>query len=212
MESVATYKLGDERLVIEQDEFADNPLERGTDLGTMYCFSRRWDLGHEHSYNNGRELAEGLLDDAGMSYRTGDDNEDTMERLRKKGWIIEPLYLYDHSGISISMRSFIGRAHHAEWDSGQVGVYVVTPEEIRAFFRVKRVTRKIREQALSAMRVTVDTYDCYLRGDVYGYDLAGPDGQVDSCSGFIGEYNDCGILQMLPTKWQVYLVKEGWRS
>jgi len=34
---------------------------------------------------------------------------------------ILPLYLYDHSGISISSGSFIGRAPHAEWDSGQVG-------------------------------------------------------------------------------------------
>jgi len=34
---------------------------------------------------------------------------------------ILPLYLYDHSGLSISTRSYIGRAHHAEWDSSRVG-------------------------------------------------------------------------------------------
>ncbi len=34
---------------------------------------------------------------------------------------ILPLYLYDHSGISMSTGSFLGRAVHAEWDSGQVG-------------------------------------------------------------------------------------------
>ena len=34
---------------------------------------------------------------------------------------ILPLFLYDHSVQSISTASFIGRAQHAEWDSGQVG-------------------------------------------------------------------------------------------
>lgn len=34
---------------------------------------------------------------------------------------IKTLYLYDHSGLSISTGSFVGRAQHAEWDSGPVG-------------------------------------------------------------------------------------------
>lgn len=48
--------------------------------------------------------------------------------------IIEPhvvmlqLYLYDHSGISISSSSFVGRAHHADWDSGPVGFIYCTKE------------------------------------------------------------------------------------
>lgn len=48
---------------------------------------------------------------------------DTLLRLCEKygDVAIQPLYLYDHSGISISTGSFVGRAPHAEWDSGQVG-------------------------------------------------------------------------------------------
>ena len=41
---------------------------------------------------------------------------------------IQPLYLYDHSGISISTSCFVGRAQHAEWDSGQVG-YIYLDKE-----------------------------------------------------------------------------------
>lgn len=41
---------------------------------------------------------------------------------------IQPLYLYDHSGISMSTSSFVGRARHAEWDSGQVG-YIYLDKE-----------------------------------------------------------------------------------
>jgi len=43
--------------------------------------------------------------------------------------VIKPLYLYDHSGIAMSTSSFIGRAHHAEWDSGQVGYIYMTKDE-----------------------------------------------------------------------------------
>ena len=35
--------------------------------------------------------------------------------------VVMPLSLYDHSGISMSTSSFLGRAPHAEWDSGTVG-------------------------------------------------------------------------------------------
>lgn len=41
---------------------------------------------------------------------------------------IMPLYFYEHSGCSISTRSFVGRAHHAQWDSGQVG-YIYLDKE-----------------------------------------------------------------------------------
>lgn len=32
-----------------------------------------------------------------------------------------PLYMYDHGMTALSLYSFIGRAHHAEWDSGVLG-------------------------------------------------------------------------------------------
>lgn len=39
----------------------------------------------------------------------------------KNEYAILPLYLYDHSGLAMSTGSFIGRALHADWDSGPVG-------------------------------------------------------------------------------------------
>lgn len=41
---------------------------------------------------------------------------------------IRPLYLYDHSGITMSTGSFVGRAQHADWDSGQVGFIYMDKE------------------------------------------------------------------------------------
>lgn len=60
-----------------------------------------------------------------------EDLEDLLEQLgtdtlldlvsEKNEYAILPLYLYDHSGLAMSTGSFLGRALHAEWDSGQVG-------------------------------------------------------------------------------------------
>lgn len=41
---------------------------------------------------------------------------------------ILPLFLYDHSGVSMSTGSFVGRVPHAEWDSGQVGYIYMSKE------------------------------------------------------------------------------------
>lgn len=42
-------------------------------------------------------------------------------RFLEKYYVILPVYLYDHTVQRISTGSFVGRAVHAEWDSGQVG-------------------------------------------------------------------------------------------
>ena len=45
---------------------------------------------------------------------------------------ILPLWLYDHSGLALSTASFLGRAQHAEWDSGQVGfIYMAKDTAIK---------------------------------------------------------------------------------
>ena len=45
---------------------------------------------------------------------------------------ILPLWLYDHSGPALSTASFLGRAQHTEWDSGQVGfIYMAKDTAIK---------------------------------------------------------------------------------
>lgn len=40
------------------------------------------------------------------------------------------------------------------------------------------------------MEAEVRTYDCYLRGECYGYQLYLSGEEVDSCWGFLGEIKD----------------------
>lgn len=114
--------------------------------------------------------------------------------------IVLPLYLYDHSALAMSTDSFIGRAVHAEWDSGQVGWIYVSKEDIRAEYQVDRITPSVREQAENRLKDEVRIYDAYLRGECYGYELYKNGELTDSCWGFVGSFDEAikDIAEYLP--------------
>jgi hypothetical protein len=71
--------------------------------------------------------------------------------------IVLPLYLYDHSGITISTKPFPCR-----WDSGMVGLAYATRKRVRETW--KRWTTKKVEERINA---EVVEYDHYISGDVF---------------------------------------------
>jgi hypothetical protein len=75
-----------------------------------------------------------------------------------------PLFLYDHSGITMSTGRF-----SCPWDSGQVGFIYVSREKVREEYGWKVITKKREEKIVEILRDEVKTYDQYLTGDVYGY-------------------------------------------
>lgn len=117
-----------------------------------------------------------------------------------------PLYLYDHSGITMSTGSFGDR-----WDSGQVG-YIYTDKktimETGGMLQnengnyVKITDRNWKKAAYQWMEGEVEVYDQYLTGEVYGiiteeYDADTDDWEEkDNCWGF---FND---------KWGEELIKD----
>lgn len=96
-----------------------------------------------------------------------------------------PLYFYDHSGISMSVTSFLGRTQHAGWDSGRVGWIVATPEAIQKEYG--DLSPESYQKAEALMRGEVETYDLYLRGECYGFRLYENGEETDSCWGFFRE-------------------------
>ena len=107
--------------------------------------------------------------------------------------MILPLYLYDHSGITMSCGPF-----NCPWDSGQVGYVYCTREAILKEYNAKRVSGKMRKRVADVLKQEVATYDDFLTGQVYGYEVfaideeADEDGDeaegelLDSCWGFFG--------------------------
>jgi len=125
-----------------QDEDPQNPRTEWDNMGKMVCFHSQYGLGDKHNL-------------------TMDDVKDILDR---KDVIALPLYLYDHSGITMSCKPF-----SCPWDSGQVGIIYVDYETLKKEFNVKKVSAKIRELARKVLISEVETYDKYLTGDVWGW-------------------------------------------
>lgn len=158
------------KIRIEPDGDPQNP--RGDDdgnIGKMICFHRRYDLGDKHDYRH---------EDYG-----GWEAMEAAIREKEEVAVILPLYLYDHSGITINTTGF-----SCGWDSGQVGFIFVSKAKLREFYLKKRLTASFLEKVKEWLRDEVKTYDQYLTGDVYGYVIEDSDGnEMDSCWGFYGE-------------------------
>ena len=123
-------------------------------------------------------------------YSFGDENYNKFEvihkasiKAKRNGDIVLPLYMYDHSGITISLSPFSCR-----WDSGQVGFVQVPKKKMIEEFGKKRFTPALKKRALKVAQSEVTEMDCYLTGEVYGYQI---DEDGDSCWGYIGDRKYC---------------------
>jgi hypothetical protein len=135
-------------------------------LGVMYCWHKRYNLGdwEQNDYSSPADLEVELTD----------------------ADIVLPLYLYDHSGITMSTSNgeypFCDR-----WDSGQVGYIVAWAADVRKEYSVKRISKQLRAKVIAILRQEVKTYDQYLTGDIYGYCIFEP---LNPTAEDAGEYDD----------------------
>lgn len=138
----------------------------------LICFHNRYNLGDKHSYkesnyNNWEEMKADIIK-------------------QENAAIIYPLYLYDHSGITISTSPFGDR-----WDSGQIGFVFISKQTIYKEYNCKRITKAIRLKAESVLQAEVKTYDKYIIGDAWGYRITDEDeNEIESCWGYY-DYDEC---------------------
>jgi len=168
-----TKTIGKYKIEVIQDDNASDP--RGDDnLGTMVCFHSRYNLGDKHDYNH-------------KDYNSWEEMADAIIKNEKVG-VILPLYLYDHSGITISTGRF-----SCPWDSGQIGFIFISKEKIRKEYSWKNLTKKRLAKIEKYLKGEVETYDQFLTGDVYGFRITDTDTEeeVDSCWGFYGNHEYC---------------------
>ena len=131
-----------------QDSDVESPRTSFDNLGKMVCAHGRYSLGDE---------------------QLNTDEYDSWEEAKKdivKDGVCLDLYLYDHSGITMSTSPFASR-----WDSGQVGFIYVSKEDLRKEYKVKKITKNIREKTIQLLQGEVETYDQYLVGDIYGFKI-----------------------------------------
>lgn len=95
---------------------------------------------------------------------------------------VSPLYLYDHSGLSIRTTPFSCR-----WDSGQVGFAIIFKSQIEKGWGTLENWRETADRVIEG---EVKVYDDYLTGNVYGFEVYVDDEIADSCYGFYGDVDE----------------------
>ena len=168
MKNVITEKkVGDYTIRTFYDECPESPRE-WDNLGTMICFHKRYNLGDNHDYKHN-------------DYSGWDEMKKAIIKNENAG-VILPLYLYDHSGITISTSPF-----SCPWDSGQIGFIFISKKKMLDEYGGKIVTKKLKERIEGYLEGEVETYDQYLRGEVYGFEVFENDKEIHSCCGFYSE-------------------------
>ena len=148
-------------LIVSADPDPIDPRTEFEQLGRLVCWHRRYALGDKHDWPSPEEF------------------EVAME---KRPHIRLPVYLYDHSGITISTVPF-----SCPWDSGQIGWIFVEWTKLRAAFPKLRRRADLETEGKRMLRAEIVEYDQYLIGDVWCARVETPDGDIrDSCSGFFG--------------------------
>lgn len=167
---MSTYNLKDGRtLEVIQDQDPMNPRTEFDNMGTMICFHKKYMLGDKHNIDFN-------------DYTSWADMKKKLTNKLKLA-VILPVYMYDHSGITISTTPF-----SCPWDSAQLGFIYVTKASLRQEYKVSRMNKKVIENATNCLLAEIETYDQYLTGDVWGYQLYKADGEEgDSCWGFFGD-------------------------
>lgn len=149
---------------IVHDEHGESPRTMQDNLGEMRCWHPRYRLGDAET-------------------ECPDDPEDFGAWAEEEGAVWLPLYLYDHSGLTMNTTGF-----SCGWDSGQVGYIYATAEHMKKCYMVDELTDDHREMAEQDLKHQVAEFDLFLRGEIYGYVIEDADGdEIDSCWGFIGD-------------------------
>ncbi len=174
-----TYEFSDGRtLELHHDKYPESPRS-WDNLGTMVCHHGSYCLGdkqdgHGYFYEdfNGWDALETQIQE---------DNPDC---------VILPLYLFDHSGITMSTTSEQFRACDSmAWDWGQVGFIFVSRAKINKEYgdHGGRTDEQIEEYLCNEVKV----YDQYLTGDICGFIMR--DKPCETCDGPGEEMEDSGF-------------------
>jgi len=225
-------KEGKELLLsVLREEYPASPRE-WDNFGKMVCWHRRYDLGDKHETRGDKEkfsdpqeflrcLASGkspyqLEDEENEwlnEYETDyplylKSNQELIDIITEDH-VILPLYLYDHSGISMSVSKTY--PYTDRWDAEQVGWIYVDKRTILDAIG-DGVGGNWREAAEELLKQEVKDYNYYLTGDVFEYRLLELNGDavgkiVDGCGGFFEDSIHHGLSGYTVVR-QVELRKE----
>lgn len=187
---------------IEQDEYPESPLYLWEDSAPVIaCEHRRYLLGHD----KGKELVKELVRESAnyretweeeyfqkptggwyenKNYLNLDNWRDLTTAAEKVGCLVRLVYLYDHSGLAVSLSPF-----SCPWDSGIVGIMVWSKEQREKYHGKKfRDTAKRHAADMQVMESYFSEWAAYIEGDIYCITVTDAETgeHVDSCGGISG--------------------------
>lgn len=149
-------------ILIEQDEHPINPRMENFNLGQMICHHKRYFLGDKHN-------------------KSTDEVYDMLAG-KQKDIVVLPLYLLDHSGITMNTTGF-----SCPWDSGMVGCIFADYVNIRSWYGVKKVTKKLIAKVKLHLLQEVKCYDDYISGNAYSFKIYKDGEEMEGCEGYAYE-------------------------
>jgi len=144
-------------LVVEHDNDPMNPRTEWDNITTMFCFHKRYDIGDKTDYKS-------------VDFDSWDEFKSQIESDHKV-LLIKPLYMYDHSGVTISTSPF-----SCQWDSGQVGWVFISEKQLNLM--CGKEFERGEENLSLIMNSEVRIYDEYLTGEVYQYKVY----EIETCN------------------------------
>lgn len=158
-------------LTVHHDDDPEDP-RNWYNVCTMVCWHRDYYLGDKHTYDGIEDFFQHLCRDVlGKGYDETAELywQDMFKMLKESGLIlIKPINMYEHSGITVSTSN--SYPYNDRWDAYCVGFIYVTKD--RAFADFGGITEdNWMERADKCIENEMQVYDCYLRGDVYGFTL-----------------------------------------
>jgi len=159
-------------LTLQQDCCAESPRE-WSNLGTFIMQHNRYEFGDCIFKTNNNNIS--LKED--FKYHLKE-----VENCSINDTIYLPVYMYDHSGVTISTTPF-----NCNWDSGQIGYIYTTKKSVRNEYNTKRISNKLKNTVISVLEAEINLLNDYIDGNVYCYTLYENNEIIDSCCGFYGD-------------------------
>lgn len=177
--NIINQKLEDWQLKIGYDECIDSPRNY-FNIGKILCLPNKYiknELELPYEYDE--------------KFKESRNLNEIEEMLTKLGYIHERICVYDHSGVSIYLGTPCCR-----WDSGYIGWYCVSREEVKEQYGLERLVKQRVNKVKKLMNTEIRNYNNWINGNVYWYELYKNGKLIDHCGRVIADDEEDAIKKI----------------